>query len=117
MTGLVAVDAADLVVVLDEVDTRAGRPAAVLGAAGRLREAVAPTLWSPPPPEAALPDPGGTGPEPGHIERPSAGNRRGELVTGGWVIDSGRRRPTRSGQPAVVWVLSAEGRARTGALA
>lgn len=46
------------------------------------------------------------------LRRPSAGNRRGELVEGGWVRDSGRRRPTRSGNPAVVWVLTAEGRAR-----
>jgi hypothetical protein len=33
-------------------------------------------------------------------ERP----RRGELVTGNAVVDSGRRRPTRSGRNAIVWV-------------
>lgn len=44
--------------------------------------------------------------------RPSPGNRRGELVAGGWVRDSGRRRPTRTGSPAVVWVLTEAGRAR-----
>lgn len=32
--------------------------------------------------------------------------RRRELVTGGWVVDSGRRRENRSGTGAVVWVLS-----------
>jgi hypothetical protein len=46
------------------------------------------------------------------IQRPSAGNRRGELMTGGWVRDSGRRRPTRSGKDAVVWVLTDAGAAR-----
>jgi hypothetical protein len=29
--------------------------------------------------------------------------RRVELVEGGWVEDSGERRPTRSGMDAVVW--------------
>lgn len=38
--------------------------------------------------------------------------RRGELVTGGWVYDSGRRRKTRSGNEAVVWKLTAVGKAR-----
>lgn len=33
-------------------------------------------------------------------ERP----RRGELVTQGVVVDSGRTRPTRSGRKAVVWI-------------
>lgn len=32
--------------------------------------------------------------------------RRGELVTGGWVEDSGERRKTTSGEDAVVWVLT-----------
>lgn len=44
--------------------------------------------------------------------RPTGGNRRGELVDGGWVRDSGRRRPTRSGKPAIVWILTAPGRER-----
>lgn len=46
------------------------------------------------------------------MQRPSPGNRRGELMTGGWVRDSGERRPTRTGNPAVVWVLTDEGRER-----
>lgn len=37
--------------------------------------------------------------------------RRWELVSGGWVVDSGRKRPTASGQDAVVWVVSRLGRA------
>lgn len=36
--------------------------------------------------------------------------RRGELVTAGWVVDSGRRRKTRTGQAAAVWTLSDAGR-------
>lgn len=40
------------------------------------------------------------------------GPRRRELVDGGWVADSGQRRPTSSGQDAIVWVLTPEGRAR-----
>lgn len=35
--------------------------------------------------------------------------RRVELVEGGWVEDSGRRRVTRSRRSAVVWVLTAAG--------
>ena len=34
-----------------------------------------------------------------------------ELVELGWVIDSGRRRPTDTGSPAIVWVLSERGKA------
>jgi hypothetical protein len=34
-----------------------------------------------------------------------------ELVRDGWVVDSGRRRPTDTGSPAIVWVLSARGKA------
>lgn len=30
--------------------------------------------------------------------------RRGELARLGWIVDSGRRRPTASGRPAVVWI-------------
>ena len=43
------------------------------------------------------------------MPRPSPGNRRGELMAGGWVRDSGKRRPTRSGKDAVVWVLTEDG--------
>lgn len=46
------------------------------------------------------------------MRRPSPGNRRGELVAGGWVRDSGQRRKTKSGSSAVVWVLTDAGRAR-----
>lgn len=46
------------------------------------------------------------------MRRPSPGNRRGELVAGGWVRDSGRTRPTTSGSPAVVWILTEAGAAR-----
>jgi len=49
------------------------------------------------------------------MRRPSPGNRRGELVLGGWVRDSGRRRPTHSGGPANVWILTEAGRSRLGA--
>ena len=45
----------------------------------------------------------------------SVAPRRVELVKGGWVVDSGRRRETPNGSPAVVWVLSPAGRARLGA--
>jgi hypothetical protein len=41
----------------------------------------------------------------------SAAPRRTELVKGGWVHDSGERRTTSRGTPAVVWVLTAAGRA------
>ena len=32
--------------------------------------------------------------------------RRVELVDGGWLMDSGERRPTRSGHDAIVWCLT-----------
>ena len=32
--------------------------------------------------------------------------RRVELVRYGWIIDSGERRPTRSGRSAIVWVVN-----------
>lgn len=35
----------------------------------------------------------------GSSERP----RRGELVRDGWVIDTGHRRDTRGGDPAIIW--------------
>jgi hypothetical protein len=37
--------------------------------------------------------------------------RRLELQRGGWVKDSGRRRKTKSGADAIVWVLTTEGAA------
>lgn len=43
----------------------------------------------------------------GNTQRP----RRGELVAAGLVVDSGRRRPTRSGKPAAVWVAAEFARA------
>ena len=36
----------------------------------------------------------------------SAAPRRTELVAGGWLHDSGRQRPTRRGQAAIVWTLT-----------
>lgn len=39
----------------------------------------------------------------------TAAPRRTELVSQGWVMDSGRRRPTDSGTPAAVWVLTPQG--------
>lgn len=41
----------------------------------------------------------------------SAAPRRTELVRGGWVRDSGRRRSTPHGSEAVVWILTDEGAA------
>lgn len=38
--------------------------------------------------------------------------RRQELVKGGWVEDSGQRRSTTTGQDAIVWVLTPEGRSK-----
>lgn len=38
--------------------------------------------------------------------------RRVELLKGGWVRDSGHRRETPNGTPAVVWVLTEAGAAR-----
>lgn len=36
----------------------------------------------------------------------SAGTRRAELIRDGWpIVDSGRRRPTDTDTPAIVWVL------------
>jgi hypothetical protein len=40
----------------------------------------------------------------------TAAPRRNELRDGGWVVDSGRRRPTTTGTAAIVWVLSPAGR-------
>lgn len=37
----------------------------------------------------------------------TASARRRELALGGKIVDSGQRRPTRSGRKAIVWVLSA----------
>jgi hypothetical protein len=33
-----------------------------------------------------------------------------ELVDQGWIVDSGRRRPTDTGSPAIVWILSEAGK-------
>lgn len=40
--------------------------------------------------------------------------RRGELVEGGWIEDSGRTRQLRSGEKGIVWVLTEKGRAERG---
>lgn len=40
------------------------------------------------------------------ILRGSASKVRGLLSEGGWVEDSGHRRPTDTGSPAIVWVLT-----------
>lgn len=42
----------------------------------------------------------------------SVGPRRLELLEGGWIEDSGRKRATRTGAQAIVWVLSQDGQAR-----
>lgn len=40
-----------------------------------------------------------------------AGTRREELIRDGWpIVDSGLRRPTDTGSPAIVWTLLEEGR-------
>lgn len=46
------------------------------------------------------------------IPHQSVGPRRLELVEGGWIEDSERRRPTRTGADAIVWVLTDDGAAR-----
>lgn len=133
MTATVTVDPDDLHLVLDELGPLVnGRVAA---AADRLRAAMAPgpgprsidgarfaalpqratprwwvltEIWS------SMPE-GCTDQELEqrlHMPRPTPGNRRGELVAGGWVEDSGRRRATTKGRPAVVWVLTATAQAR-----
>lgn len=40
----------------------------------------------------------------------SAGTRRGELVEGGWVEDTGLRRKTRLGNMAIVWGITQKAR-------
>lgn len=40
----------------------------------------------------------------------SASARRNSLVADGWLVNSGRKRNTRTGSAASVWVLSADGR-------
>lgn len=42
--------------------------------------------------------------------------RASELDQGGWLIDSGKKRKTRSGEDSVVWVLSDYGARRCGVL-
>lgn len=39
----------------------------------------------------------------------SVRTRCSELVAGGWIMDSGERRPTPSGMSAIVWVMTPEG--------
>lgn len=38
------------------------------------------------------------------MKHQTASARRRELVIGGWIEPNGKRRPTRSGSPAQVWV-------------
>lgn len=138
MTATVTVDVEDLRLVLDvlaELGHHAGphQPALAM-ADGRLRAAIPAAgpgsvdgarfaaLPKPGTPRhrvltaiwAAMPE-GCTDQELEHelgLARPTPGNRRGELVAGGWVEDSGRRRATTKGKPAVVWVLTATAQAR-----
>ena len=132
----VAVDADDLRQVLDALDINAGgHSCETVAAADRLHAAIA-TTPAPGPTDgarfAAFPAPGTprhrvltaiwssmpegcTDQELEHelnLARPTPGNRRGELVAGGWVEDSGRRRATTKGKRAVVWVLTATAQAR-----
>jgi hypothetical protein len=52
-----------------------------------------------------------------HLNPSTERPRRVELVTAGWVEDSGIRRPTRaSGKPAAAWRLTPAGRVAFGAL-
>lgn len=46
----------------------------------------------------------------GQLSYSSSTTRPQELEKGGWIMDSGMRRETRAGNPAIVWVLSEEGR-------
>lgn len=46
------------------------------------------------------------------LEASSVRPRRGELVEGGWLEDSGERRLSPSGHPAIVWRVSRAGRWR-----
>jgi hypothetical protein len=46
----------------------------------------------------------------------TAAPRRTELVRGGWVMDSGKRRRTTTGSRAAVWMLTDAGRAQYGRL-
>ena len=45
------------------------------------------------------------------IQVSSIGVRRGELTRAGLLEDSGRTRPSPAGSPAIVWVITANGRA------
>jgi hypothetical protein len=42
-------------------------------------------------------------------DRLTFGRRRSELTKAGLVKDSGQRRPTKYGRPAIVWVLATDG--------
>lgn len=44
----------------------------------------------------------------------SVRTRCSELVAGGWVLDSGRTRPTAAGLEATVWTITMKGRAELG---
>jgi hypothetical protein len=37
----------------------------------------------------------------------SASSARNTLMCDGWIVDSGQRRPTPAGNPAIVWITSA----------
>lgn len=81
---------------------------AALPEPGTTRHRVLTAIWS------AMPE-GCTDQELEHelnLARPTPGNRRGELVAGGWVRDSGHRRSTDKGKTAVVWVLTDTAQAR-----
>jgi hypothetical protein len=44
----------------------------------------------------------------------TASARRNELVAGGWLVDTGKRRPTDTGSLAIVWSLSNKARTEMG---
>lgn len=44
------------------------------------------------------------------VKRPSGGNRRHELMKEGLCKDSGAKRPTESGNPATVWIITGKGK-------
>lgn len=46
------------------------------------------------------------------MEPSSAQTRRNELMKGGWVYDTGQVRPTHTGQDAIVWAVTPDGRSR-----
>lgn len=50
------------------------------------------------------------------LQRPSGGNRRGDLCALGLATATGERRPSPSGRPCIVWTATGEGRAASAAL-